>query len=79
MRAPRAGAGIVSPGLAVEPSVWELPGEGAVRVVELGQVLPEVAHLIADLLEDGLQARRAPLRHRLYEVNTRTRRRGELL
>ena len=69
--------GIVVPGLGVEPRLWEEPGgAGTVRVVDLGQVLPEAAEQLAGLLEEGVRARRAPLRHRLREVNVRTKQRG---
>lgn len=78
LRSVLAEAGIVSPGLGVEPYVWEMPHQGPVRVVKLGQVLPEVADQIAGLLDTGIRARKAPLRQRLREVNDRTRARGAL-
>ncbi|MBU7597919.1 hypothetical protein JGS22_009890 [Streptomyces sp. P38-E01] len=72
-------AGVCLPELRVEPCVWDVPEiDGPVRVVELGQVLPEVVDRLADLLETGLRAEREPLRRRLREVNERTAKRGEL-
>ncbi|MEE1928245.1 hypothetical protein V1J52_08565 [Streptomyces sp. TRM 70351] len=56
LREALAGAGVSLPGVHADPRVWDDPGRGPVRLVELGSVLPGTARHLAGLVRKGAVA-----------------------